>query len=147
MHLLHTLYLLHSHDYGHLVSGLTVANCSPLVKRRLEPEPAAYRNGVKDLPGFHWLSSAGRSLLLPVDVAEHVGMNVEAEVGEVVEVFAGHEPDDFADGAFGVEAGHAGEGAGLDLLVSGEFGDIVERGAFGVGEQRTVAIPVERIEF
>ena len=58
-------------------------------------------------------------------------MNVETEVGEVVEVFAGHQPDDLAGSAFGAEAGHSGEGAGLDLLVSRELGEIVEHGAFG----------------
>jgi hypothetical protein len=62
-------------------------------------------------------------------------------------VFAGDEPDDLADGAFGVEAGHTGEGAGVDLLVSCELGDIVERGAFGIGEERAVAVAIEGVEF
>jgi len=35
----------------------------------------------------------------------------------------------------------------LDLLVSCELGDIVERGAFGLGEERTVAVPIEGVEF
>lgn len=74
-------------------------------------------------------------------------MDVHAEVGEVVEVFAGHEPYDLADCAFGVEAGYSSECAGFDLLVSCELGDIVERGAFGVGEERTVAVPIEGVEF
>ena len=73
-------------------------------------------------------------------------MDVQAEVGEVVEVFAGHEPDDLADDAFGVEAGNTGEGVGLNLLVSCDLGDIVERGAFGVGEERTIAVPIEGVD-
>ena len=40
--------------------------------------------------------------LLPANVAEHVGMNVEADVGDVVEVLARRQPDDLADGALGV---------------------------------------------
>jgi hypothetical protein len=53
-------------------------------------------------------------------------MDVQSDVGDVVDVFAGYQPDDFADLAFGVEAGHAGERFGVHLFVSGEFGDVVE---------------------
>ena len=35
MSLLHTLYLLYSHDDGHLVVGLSVVNCSPLAKTQV----------------------------------------------------------------------------------------------------------------
>ncbi len=76
-------------------------------------------------------------------------MDVHAEVGEVVEVFAGHEPYDLADCAFGVEAGYSSECAGVDLLNSLVSSvDIVERGAFSAsGEERTVAVPIEGVEF
>jgi hypothetical protein len=58
-------------------------------------------------------------LLLPTDIAEHVRMDVQADIGEVVEMFAGHEPDDLADFTLGIEAGHGGETIRIDLLVPG----------------------------
>jgi hypothetical protein len=41
-----------------------------------------------------------RLRLPPADIAEHVGVDVEAEVRHVIEMFAGYEPDDLADPAF-----------------------------------------------
>jgi hypothetical protein len=32
--------------------------------------------------------------LLPADIAEHVGVDVQADIGHVVEMLAGDEPDD-----------------------------------------------------
>src|SRR5579863_10420560 len=46
---------------------------------------------------------------LPADVAQHVGVDVQADVGHVVEVLAGDEPHDFADVALGKVLRHAGE--------------------------------------
>ena len=37
----------------------------------------------------------GRSL--PTDVAQHVRMDVQTEIGQVVNMFGGYEPDDLAD--------------------------------------------------
>ena len=64
-------------------------------------------------------------------------MDVESDVGDVVNVLAGDAPDDLADLAFGPEAGEAGEGCGVDFLVAGELGDVVEGGALGVSEEGT----------
>jgi hypothetical protein len=66
-------------------------------------------------------------------------MDVESDVGDVVEVLAGNEPDDLADLAFGIEAGEAGKGCGVDFFVAGELGDVVKGGAVGVGEKGMVA--------
>src|SRR5262245_8725834 len=51
-----------------------------------------------------------RALALLAYVTEHVRMNVQADIGHVVQVFACHKPDDLADRAFGVMSAHAGEG-------------------------------------
>ena len=64
---------------------------------------------------------------LPADVAQHVGMNVEADVGHVVQMLAGHEPDDFADGALRVMLGHSREGVGIHFFVAGQFGNVVQQ--------------------
>ena len=74
-------------------------------------------------------------------------MNIQAEAGEVVEVFPGHQPDDFADCPPGVEAGQAREGGGLDFPILYRLGNVVECDAFRFREQRTVVIPVKGIEF
>jgi hypothetical protein len=74
-------------------------------------------------------------------------MDVQAYVGHVVDVLAGDEPDDFTDLAFGEMPGHAGKRIGVDLLLPGELRDIVKSGALGVGEQRAIAVLLERIEF
>src|ERR1700684_792058 len=100
--------------------------------------------------GSLWLSwvHIRRTVATPfsVNVAKHVGVDGQAEGGQVVDVFAGDEPDELADGMFGVEAGHMGEGAGLDLLVCRELSDIVEHSAFGIGEEWAVAVPIKGVE-
>ena len=83
----------------------------------------------------------------PGNVAEHVRMDVQSDVGHVVDVLARDEPDDFTDLAFGVMPGHAGKRFGVDLFLLGELRDIVESSALGVGEQRAIAVLLERIEF
>lgn len=45
-------------------------------------------------------------LLFPADVTDHIGMDIKADVRHVVKMFAGNQPDDFADCAFGIKAGH-----------------------------------------
>ena len=39
------------------------------------------------------------------DVAKHVGMDVQSDIGQVVEVLARHQPDELADFALGIMAG------------------------------------------
>jgi hypothetical protein len=90
---------------------------SGLAGRRLRDRataPPAYRNFTRrrrrgstgiSVPTI-WLRARCRDrsteLFLSCDVAEHVGVDVEADVGHVVNVLAGDEPDNLADGALGV---------------------------------------------
>src|SRR5215831_7868296 len=69
-----------------------------------------------------------RGLTLLTYVTEHVRMNVQADIGHVVQVFAGHNPDDLTDRAFGVMSAHAGEGVRIDLFFSCQLRHIVECG-------------------
>ena len=46
----------------------------------------------------------GRTRFL-ANVAEHIGMNVQTDIGHVINMLGGHEPDDLADLAFGITAG------------------------------------------
>ena len=55
-------------------------------------------------------------LVFPADVAKHVGMDVQADVGHIVEMLARNQPDDFADLALGIIAAQAGKRVGIDLL-------------------------------
>src|SRR6516165_10130820 len=98
--------------------------------------------------GLASCKTAGPGLIpVPGNVAEHVRMDVQADVGHVVDVLAGDEPDDFTDLTFSVMTGHAGKRIGVNLLLFGELRDVVESGALGVGEQRAIAVLLKRIEF
>ena len=46
-------------------------------------------------------------------------MDVQTDVGHVVQMLAGNQPDDLADFAFGVVVGHAREGRGVHFLLLG----------------------------
>src|SRR5262245_6191506 len=70
------------------------------------------------------------------DVTEHVRVNVQADIGHVVQVFAGYKPDDLADRAFGVMSAHAGEGVRVYLFVSCQLRHIVECGAVRISKKR-----------
>jgi len=87
------------------------------------------------------------SPFFPADVAKHVGMDVEADVGDVIQVLAGDKPDDLADLAFGIVTGHAGKRVRANFFVAGQLGYIVQRRALGVGKKRADTILIERIEF
>jgi len=41
--------------------------------------------------------SLGSILFLLADVTEHIRMNVQTDIGHVVKMFAGNQPDDLAD--------------------------------------------------
>src|SRR5215471_6584273 len=88
-----------------------------------------------------------RGLTLLTYVTEHVRMNVQADIGHVVQVFARHKPDDLADGAFGVMFAHAGEGVRVDFFVPCQFRHIVECGAVRIREKRARPVFFQRIEF
>ena len=74
-------------------------------------------------------------------------MNVQADVGDVVEMLGGGQPDDFADGALGIMAAQTGEGFEADFFLLGQLSDVIECGAFGFGENRAGAVVRERVEF
>ncbi len=61
--------------------------------------------------------SLGSILFLLADATKHIRVDVQTDVGHVVKVFAGNEPDDLADRAFGIVAGHAGKSFGVDLFI------------------------------
>jgi hypothetical protein len=59
-------------------------------------------------------------------------MDVQADVGHVVKVLAGDQPDDLADFALGIMARHAGEGVRVDLLVLPKLRRVVESRPLGI---------------
>ena len=61
-------------------------------------------------------------LLLPADVAEHVRMDVQADVRHVVNVLGRHEPDDLTDFPLGKMPRHARERVGINLFMSNPCG-------------------------
>src|SRR5215813_1649 len=88
-----------------------------------------------------------RGLTLLANVTKHVRMNVQADIGHVVQVFACHKPDDLADRAFGVMSAHASEGIRLDVFVSCQLRHIVECGSVCIREKRARPVFFQRIEF
>jgi hypothetical protein len=46
-------------------------------------------------------------------------MDVQTDIGDVVKMLAGHEPDDLADLAFGIMAGQSSESVRINLLIFG----------------------------
>src|SRR5262249_11619274 len=89
----------HSHNEG-------VNDPLHLARPKLQPNDAgAFLSGqICGLyPYEEWVSRNRRSiLLLPADVTEHIRMNVQSDIGQIVKMFAGDEPDDLADLAFGI---------------------------------------------
>src|SRR5215470_7811358 len=76
--------------------------------------------------GFRFLFSLTSIPLFPADVTEHVRMDVQADIGHVVKVLAGHKPDDLADLAFRIMAGHASKSVRVNLLILGQLRHIVQ---------------------
>jgi hypothetical protein len=64
-------------------------------------------------------------LLLPADVTEHIRMDVQTDIGHVVTMLAGNQPDDFADRAFGIVSGHARKSAWVNRFISCQLRHIV----------------------
>ena len=56
-------------------------------------------------------------LLLPADVAEHIRVDVQADIGQVVKMFARNQPDNLADPAFGEIARHASKRVRINLFL------------------------------
>jgi hypothetical protein len=62
-------------------------------------------------------------------------------------MFAGNEPDDLADRAFGIMAGHASKSVWVNLFIFGQLCHIVQCCAFCIGKKRARAVLLQRIEF
>lgn len=80
------------------------------------------------------------------DVAKHVGVDVEANIGHVVDMLAGDQPDNLADLTLGVIAGQTGKSLRVNPLVPGQLGDIVQCCAFRVGEEGMGAVLGQGVE-
>src|SRR5581483_8339439 len=85
---------------------------------------------------WHGIRQLAILLFLFADVAEHVRMDVQSDVGHVVEMFSCNKPDYFADLAFGIILGHACKGVWVDRLVPCKFRHIVQRRALCIGKER-----------
>ena len=71
----------------------------------------------EDTRSGHIADGRARSrLCLSADVAKHVGVNVQTDIGQVVEMLARHKPDDFADFTLGIIAGERAKVSGLTSL-------------------------------
>lgn len=110
-----------------------------------------------DLEGCVWIepvsvaprcliSTGMRCFLLP-DLTQHIGMNVEPDVRHVIEMLACDKPDDFTYLAFGIESSQLRENPGFYPFVPGQFGRVLQRGAFRICEKRACPVIPERIEF
>src|SRR5207249_7502567 len=114
------------------------ADSTPSVKL-----PAALRRGKRRdcqfaIPNLNISKSHPRSVLLkgvlPGEVAQHVRVNIEANVGHVVDVLRGHQPDDFAGLALGIIAAHTRKRVRAHAFCFCEFGYIVQRRALCIGK-------------
>jgi hypothetical protein len=50
------------------------------------------------------MQSSTTAASLPADIAEHVRMDVQTDIGHIVKVLAGNQPNDLADLALGIMA-------------------------------------------
>ena len=73
-------------------------------------------------------------------------MDIQADVGHVVKVLAGHQPDDLADLAFGIVSRHTGKCFRADLLILCKFRYIVQCCAFRVGKERARRVLIQSIK-
>jgi hypothetical protein len=53
------------------------------------------------------------------EVAKHIRMNIETDIGQVVDVLARDKPDDLADFALGIVAGQCAKGIWINSFVFG----------------------------
>ncbi len=81
------------------------------------------------------------------DIAQHIRMYVETDVGDVVDMLAGHEVGYLTHLPLREVLAQAGHGSGIHLFVAGQQGYIVQRSALGPGKQRVGSVAVERVEF
>ena len=73
-------------------------------------------------------------------------MDVQTDIGHVVNVFAGDKPDDLTDFAFRPMTRQPCERVGIDLFRRRQFRRIVQRRAFRFGKERTRPVILQRIE-
>jgi hypothetical protein len=55
------------------------------------------------------------------DVAEHIRMNIQTEIGHIIDVLGGHEPNNLADFSFGIMSREPIESTLTNLLFSGRL--------------------------
>src|SRR5262245_60359534 len=89
----------------------------------------------------------GTLLLLSTDFTEHVRMDIQTDIGHVVNVLAGNQPDDLADLAFGKMGRQASERVGVNLFVLCQFRHVVQCRALCIGKERARPVLVQGIEF
>src|SRR5262245_60154774 len=77
------------------------------------PSPAPHRLGTR------CLLAISSCFPFPADVAKHVRVDVQSDVGHVVEMLTRDEPNDFANLAVGIMASQARKRVGIDGFVLG----------------------------
>jgi len=77
-------------------------------------------------------------LLLPADFTEHIRMNVQTDVGHIVEVLTCNKPDDLTDLTFRVIAGQARKRFRLHFFIRGKLRHIVQCRAFCIAKRELV---------
>ena len=74
-------------------------------------------------------------------------MNVQTEIGHVIDVLAGDEPDDLANLAVGIMSLQARKCPRVNFLAHRQLADVIERGTFCLAEKQARAVLIERVEF
>src|ERR1044072_8663364 len=91
----------------------------------------------------NWTARSIYFLLSFADVAQHVRMDIEPYISEVVEVLAGYYINDLADLPFRIILRHPGKSIRVHLLVFGKIGHIIQQGPFPCAEDRVGSIIVQ----
>src|ERR1700730_3214250 len=113
---------------------------------RPRPAPGGQARKSSDSSVLAFSSLRHQVLLLPADVTEHVRMDVQADIGHVVEVLTGNKPDDLADLAFGVIAGDVRKAVRVNLFVLCQRRHIVQSCALRIGKKSARAVLLQGIE-
>ena len=79
-------------------------------------------------------------MIFPADVAQHVRMDVQTDVGQVIKMLAGNKPDDLANLAFGIIPSHARKGVRANFFVLCQLRHIIQCCALCIGKKSVGAI-------
>ena len=74
-------------------------------------------------------------------------MDVQTDIGHVVNVLAGNNPDDLADIAVGIIAGHASKSVRVNLFIPCQLCHVVQRWALCICKASARTVLLQRIEF